>query len=114
MKVGKELNIEVMSSCPDKQFSYLHTSANPVVVTSIDKKARVRSSLRKTSHLLKSIQYLSQNNVMGHVNFKNTIMLKEYKCEKCSLTSSETEASGGALPPLSQSGELGLEQSYLN
>lgn len=37
-----------------------HTSAKPAEITSIDRNVRVQSSLTKTSHLLKSIQYLLQ------------------------------------------------------
>lgn len=35
-----------------------HTSSSPPVITSKERNVRVRSSLTKTSHLLKSIQYL--------------------------------------------------------
>lgn len=59
-----------------------HTSAIPPAVTSIDRNVRVPSSLTKTSHLLKSIQYLS--------HLKNTnkfrIVNSKHQLQKSILT----------------------------
>lgn len=71
-----------------------HTSYSPEVVISSERKERVQSSFTKTSHLLKSIKYLSktENNFTKTVSIYNqTGSYGRQENDLILLTSSEAE-----------------------